>query len=370
MSPRARGAWKALKGIRGMIEEAPPLRGLVVGVGSLGRVMLERLADRSGFQCVGIVDVTETGREQGRVMTGLAETALFDNLDRALAAVRPDVVLINTPSELHHDQARICIDAGCHLLVAKPITNDFADAVDLVKRAEERGVTLCVGQQIRYMRHFTALAEYVASGALGSAEAAWFMNSKPRPEVRNLGKMLQPSLYENTCHHFDAFLSVFQEQDPLWICCDGFVPSWSKYAGPCMVNAMMRFDGGLHLSYHGGFSSQAPMMEFRIEGSQGALRCRGLHMSNETIAYESAPALGDFSPCQIDGHVPPRNPWGPLLDAWIAYIRGGPEPPFSGRRNLKVFAMLSAAIASVETGNPVAIAENPKYSAAFSGDGS
>ena len=83
MSPRARGAWKALKGIRGMIEEAPPLRGLVVGVGSLGRVMLERLADRSGFQCVGIVDVTETGREQGLVMTGLAETALIDNLDRA-----------------------------------------------------------------------------------------------------------------------------------------------------------------------------------------------------------------------------------------------------------------------------------------------
>jgi predicted dehydrogenase len=183
--------------------------------------------------------------------------------------------------------------------------------------------------------------------------------------VLNLGKMLQPTLYENACHHFDAFLSVFAGHEPEWISCDGFVPSWSKYAGPCMVNALIKFSGNLHLSYHGGFSSQAPMYEFRLEGSKGALKCRGLHMSNDTMDYEVAPALGQFVARRIDDHVLPRDPWSPFFDLWHDYLNGGAEPPFSGRENLKTFAMLSAAIESVESGKPVAIAGNPKYQAAF-----
>jgi len=132
-----------------------------------------------------------------------------------------------------------------------------------------------------------------------------------------------------------------------------------------MVNALIRFSGNLHLAYHGGFSSQAPMYEFRLEGSQGALKCRGLHMSNDTMDYEVAPVLGQFAAQRIDGSVSPRDPWIVFLNIWHDYLRGGVEPPFSGRNNLKTFAMLSAAVESVETGKPAAIAGNPKYKAAF-----
>ena len=167
------------------------------------------------------------------------------------------------------------------------------------------------------------------------------------------------------CHHFDAFLAVFAGREPEWVSCDGFVPSWSKYAGPCMVNALVRFSGNLHLSYHGGFSSQAPMYEFRLEGSKGTLKCRGIHMSNDTMDYDAAPALGQFASADLDCTVAPRDPWNPFLDDWYAYLCGGAEPPFSGRNNLKVFALLSAAIESVETGRPVAVAGNPCFAPAF-----
>ena len=149
--------------------------------------------------------------------------------------------------------------------------------------------------------------------------------------------------------------------------CDGFVPSWSPYAGPCMVNALIRFSGGLHVSYHGGFSSRAPMYEFRLEGAEGALCCHGVHMSNDTMRYELAPALGQFAPAEIDADVPACAPWEPFFDVWHDYVAGGAEPPFSGRNNLQVFAMLSAAIESVNTGRAVEIAGNPAYATAFGG---
>jgi predicted dehydrogenase len=347
------------------MQETSKLRALIVGMGNISRGMHFHLANKPWYECVGAVDVSDAGLAAGREVAGLPEAALFKDLGTALSALEPDAVLINTPSELHFAQAKQCLEAGCHPLVAKPVTNDFDQAVELVELAAAKGLKLCIGQQIRYNRHYTALADYVKSGALGSVEAAWFMNSKPRPNVANLGKMLQPTLYENACHHFDAFLSVFAGREPEWISCDGFVPSWSKYAGPCMVNALIKFSGNLHLSYHGGFSSQAPMYEFRLEGSDGALKCRGIHMSNDTMDYEVAPAVGQFEARRIDDAVPARDPWIPFLDVWYDYLRGGEEPPFSGRENLKVFAMLSAAIESVETGKPVEIAGNPKYEAAF-----
>jgi predicted dehydrogenase len=132
-----------------------------------------------------------------------------------------------------------------------------------------------------------------------------------------------------------------------------------------MVNALIRFNGNLHVAYHGGFSSRASMYEFRLEGEKGALACHGVHMSNDAMRYELAPALGQFGHVTIDADVPLRNPFDPFLDAWHAYVNGGAEPPFSGRNNLKVFAMLSAAIESTESGNPVEIAGNPRYRRAF-----
>jgi predicted dehydrogenase len=340
-------------------------RTLIVGMGDISRSMHTVLKTKPWYECCGVVDVTDAGLAAGREVAQLPDDTLFKDLGRALAVLKPDTVMINTPSELHFAQAKQCLEAGCHPLVAKPVTNDFAQAVALVQLAAAKGMKLCVAQQMRYNRHYAALADYIKSGALGSVEAAWFMNSKPRPNVLNLGRMLQPTLYENACHHFDAFLSVFAGRVPEWISCDGFVPSWSKYAGPCMVNALIRFSGNLHLSYHGGFSSQAPMYEFRLEGSQGALKCRGLHMSNDTMDYEVAQALGQFTAKRIDDAVPARNAWSPFFDVWHDYLCGGAEPPFSGRNNLKTFAMLSAAIESVETGRPVAIAGNPRFKAAF-----
>lgn len=338
---------------------------LIVGMGGISRGMHAVLRTKPWYRCVGVVDVSDAGLAAGREAAGLPDSSLFKELGRALAEIKPDAVLVNTPSELHFAQAKQCLEAGCHTLVAKPVTNDFAQAVELVELAEAKGLKHCVAQQMRYNRHYTAVAEYVKSGALGHIEAAWFMNSKPRTNVANLGRMLQPTLYENACHHFDAFVSVFAGREPEWISCDGFVPSWSKYAGPCMVNALIRFSGNLHLAYHGGFSSQAPMYEFRLEGGKGALKCRGLHMSNDTMEYEFAPALGQFAVKRIDDGVAPRNAWSAFLDAWHDCLCGGADAPFSGRDNLKTFAMLSAAIESVETGKPVEIAGNPKYKAAF-----
>ncbi len=341
------------------------LRCLFIGFGNISRAMLPVFREKPWFAPAGVVDIDPEARRRGIATMGLPEDASFEKLPDALRAVEADVVVVNTPSEWHYEHTRIAVEAGKHVLVAKPITNSYDEAAELVLLAEEAGVTLSVGQQIRYNRHYGSLRRFVRKGRLGDVEAAWFMNSKPRPKVQNLGVLPQPAIFENSCHHFDAFLSIFEGRAPEWTMCDGFVPSWSPYPGPCMINAMIGFEGGLHMQYHGGFSSRAPMYEFRMEGTEGALACHGLHMSNDTMSYEFAPALGKFKPAEIDADIPVANPFVRFLDLWYVYVRGDEPPPFSGRNNLKVMAIAEAGVRSMEKGRRVEIAGNPHFVEAF-----
>lgn len=337
---------------------------IVVGLGALTRAMVNVLGERSWYETAAVVDVNDEALAAARAK--FPEAAAFGDLASALEQLSADAVLINTPSELHFEQAQAALRAGRHVLVAKPVTNDFEQARELVELAADNGVTLSVGQQMRFMKHYLAVARLIESGRLGSVEVINLVNPKPRPNPANLAAMEQPALYEMACHHFDSLLALVPDRVPLAIGCDGFTPSWSAYAGPSMVNAWIRFSGGLHVLYQSGFSSQTLNYELRVDGSEGALRCRGVHMSSDDMTNELAEPLGSFAPSDMADDIPAANPWEAFFDLWHEYLAGGPEPSFSGRNNLKAFALLSAGIESVEQGGKaVEVATDPRYSAAF-----
>jgi predicted dehydrogenase len=165
------------------------VRCLIVGMGGISGAMVSRLRQTPWYATAGVVDVRPEALARAGDVLSLPQEALFTDLDAALAATDAAAVLINTPSELHYTQSRAALEAGKHVLVAKPITNSYEQAEELVHLARARGVTLSVGQQIRYNRHFTAVRRFLESGRLGAVEAAFFMNSKPRPRAANLARM-------------------------------------------------------------------------------------------------------------------------------------------------------------------------------------
>lgn len=344
------------------------VRAIIVGYGSISQSMLRHLGGKDWYETAGVVDVRHEARQSAQKHLSLSEDAVFDDLGTALENANANAVIINTPSELHYEQTKLALEHRHHVLVAKPITNDYEQAVELVDHAKSQGVTLSVGQQMRYRRHYLAVARFIASGKLGSVEVVNFINTKPRHKALNLKGMSHPALYEMSCHHFDSLMSLMPDRAPEHIVCDGFRPSWSVYDGPCMVNGLITFDQGLHVLYQGGFSSQADNYEVRLEGSDGALRCRGIHMSNDTMDYEFAPRGGEFTSVSIDDDIPAGEPWDRFFDLWQGYMAGGEEPPFSGRNNLRVFALLSAGIDSTAAGlpAPVQVRGNPRYARAFS----
>jgi predicted dehydrogenase len=341
------------------------LRCIMVGLGDVSAQMLRHLDQQPWYTTVAAVDVRAEARSSATQTIGLPPQAIFADIAEALVYTQADLAIINTPSEWHYAQVRMALAAGVHVLVAKPFTQSLAHARELVELAFERGLTLCVGQQLRYNRHYTTVRRCIEAGMLGTVEAINFVNSKPRHTARNLAHMQQPALYEMSCHHFDILMSLLPDHTPEWIVCDGFQPSWSVYNGPCMVNALIRFSDRVHVLYQAGFSAQAPNYELRLDGTLGALRCRGTHMSVDDMVYEFAPRGQAFRPLPLDAEVSVQDAWVPFFAHWHAYLCGGEEPPFSGKNNLRPFGLLSAGIESVETDRPVDLKQH-HYAALFS----
>ena len=76
-----------------------------------------------------------------------------------------DAVFIITPHNLHHDHAKICLEAGLDVLLEKPMVMNAAEAISLMETRDRSGKHLVVAfqgglsPQIRYAARLIASAE-------------------------------------------------------------------------------------------------------------------------------------------------------------------------------------------------------------------
>lgn len=94
----------------------------------------------------------------------------FEDPDEMLRQVALDGVIVSSPHVLHHAHAVAAIQAGCHVLVEKPLATSAADARDIVERAEARGRAVIVPYGWNFAPWTERARSLVASGAIGQVE--------------------------------------------------------------------------------------------------------------------------------------------------------------------------------------------------------
>ncbi len=122
------------------------LRAGVAGAGVFGGYHANKYKEVEGAELVGIFDLDPARAEIGAADRGVAG---FSDYNAFLEAV--DVLTIATPASTHGDLAEKALVAGKHVLVEKPLSLDLAVADRLIALADEKGLTLQVGHQERYV---------------------------------------------------------------------------------------------------------------------------------------------------------------------------------------------------------------------------
>jgi predicted dehydrogenase len=91
----------------------------------------------------------------------------FTNMQEMLEAIKLDVVHITTPPASHYQLAKICLEAGCNVYVEKPFTLNTAEAEELIKIANEKGLKLTAGHNAQFTHTMIRMRELVRKGYLG-----------------------------------------------------------------------------------------------------------------------------------------------------------------------------------------------------------
>jgi len=121
------------------------IRTAVVGVGHFGRFHAEKYAGLAAAELVAVVDIDRPRAEAVANQFGVRPVFEYREI---LGQV--DAVSIVVPTALHYQVAKAFLEHGQHVLVEKPITDDLAQADELIGIAKANGLTLQVGHVERF----------------------------------------------------------------------------------------------------------------------------------------------------------------------------------------------------------------------------
>ena len=135
---------------------------LIAGLGSIGRRHFRNLI------ALGEKDIVLLRTRKATLPDDeLAGYPVETDLAEALKKHKPDAVVVANPTSLHLDVAIPAAEAGCHILLEKPVSHSL-DRLDLLEKAAAKsGSKILVGFQFRYHPTLNKARELIRSGALG-----------------------------------------------------------------------------------------------------------------------------------------------------------------------------------------------------------
>lgn len=342
-----------------------PVRLMQAGLGGWGqdwaRHVLRPAEERGDLALVASVDADAATLARAQATLGLPPERCFADLGEALEAVEVDAVLITASLAGHVPLALAALAAGKHVLIEKPFAPTVAEARQVVAAAERNGCALMVSQNYRFYPAVAAVRALIAERALGevgsvSLDFRKYANRAAREGHRHY-TLRQPLLMDMAIHHFDLMRSVLG-QEAREIACRAFNPPWSNFDEPAAAVATIAFDGGAVLSYRGSWVSPGPPTlwggEWRVECSGGEIIWTSRADTGTDADRVTIRPLGKRA---RHLNLPPMEHYDRAgsLEAFLAAVRTGVEPPSSGRDNLGSIALMNAAVESATSGLPLPV---------------
>lgn len=138
----------------------------------------------------------------------------YDSVDEILNDHEIDLVVINTPNNLHYEHSKAALQKGKNILVEKPFTATSAQAKELFDLADQVGKQIFFYQNRRWDSDFTSVKKVIESGKLGKLNEMHLRYDRYRNVIGPKAfkeKAIEASglLYDLGPHLLDQVISLF-----------------------------------------------------------------------------------------------------------------------------------------------------------------
>ena len=180
----------------------------IVGCGLNSDYHIKFAQTYPGAEIVGVVDKDPQKAKKCLERFGIKNS--FSDIAGLTAKVKPDVIHIVTPPPTHFALASQAIEAGCHVLIEKPMALNLEEGKELFARAEKKGVMICSMHNHYFDPCMLRARELIASGKLGrivNVESYYGLNTRIDAFRRYPAPNVLPWLYNLPGGVFHDFMS-------------------------------------------------------------------------------------------------------------------------------------------------------------------
>jgi predicted dehydrogenase len=138
----------------------------IVGCGMVAKaVHIPALLKMKGIEITAICDINEAEAKKTAKMFNIDRS--YTDLSDMLKREDLKVVDICTPPQMHAQMAIQAMEAGCHVLLEKPMTSSVGEADEILTTLKKRRVKLCVVHNYLFMPTVMKAKSIVERGELG-----------------------------------------------------------------------------------------------------------------------------------------------------------------------------------------------------------
>jgi len=253
-----------------------PLRHVIIGVGA-GVLGMHRPALQ--LETVKVAAASDISAERGQPQAEELGCAFYTDHREMLAEIEADVAVIMTPHPSHAQITIDCLEAGCHVLVEKPMAVHAAEADAMIEAAARAERLLAVNFQQRFRPEVRAARNLIRQGELGAIQrvdataiwtrtAAYYRSGGWRATWDGEGGGV---LLNQAPHDLDLICHL--------VGMPSRVVAWTRNLLHTIetedtAHAMLEWPGGALGALHTSTAQAGPQGGFEIVGTGGALQIR------------------------------------------------------------------------------------------------
>jgi predicted dehydrogenase len=160
-----------------MLKEGSIIKTGICSYGMSGKLFhAPFIGNHPGYELAAIVERHNNDSRQ-RYPT----SKLYRSIDEMLEDDSVQLVIINTPTHLHFQNARAALEAGKHIVVEKPFTVTVKEGEEIAELARSKNLFLSIYQNRRYDGDYAAVKDVLQKKLLGDLREVEIRYDRYRP---------------------------------------------------------------------------------------------------------------------------------------------------------------------------------------------
>jgi myo-inositol 2-dehydrogenase/D-chiro-inositol 1-dehydrogenase len=145
-----------------------PVRFALAGFGAWGKFHAQSITSNPEAKLIAISAPSEVSRTEAQQL--YPDALIFADSLEMIAQADFDIIDIVTPSHTHCEIALAAMQKGKHVLLEKPMAITLEDCKAIVARAQQYGVHLAVGHELRLSSQWGRIKEIIDAGIIGESQ--------------------------------------------------------------------------------------------------------------------------------------------------------------------------------------------------------